>query len=145
MKKVIALLALSAVSGAFAQASNDAVTNTGARTDLQTLPVIRNQLGTGTPAPMITVGNETAVYVDDGYYHIPQYLPTHPTAATIWPRVVEVECDKVDGKVVCDGYHWLPKMGRAEYIMIIPRMREQPKPLPPVIVYKEVPVKKKKE
>ena len=142
MKKVIALLAFCAVSGAFAQASNEVVANTGARTDLQTLPVIRNQLGTGTPAPMITVGNETAVYVDDGYYHIPQYLPTHPTAATIWPRVVEVECDKVDGKVVCDGYHWLPKMGRAEYIMIIPRMRVKPEP---VIVLKEVPVKKKKE
>lgn len=147
MKKVIALLALCAVSGAFAQASND-IANSGARIDLQTLPVIRNQLGTGTPAPMITVGDETAVYVDDGYYHIPQYLPNHPTAATIWPRVVEVECDKVNGKIVCDGYHWLPKLGRAEYIMIIPKMREKPAPIivkEPVIVYKEVPVKKKGE
>lgn len=142
--KAIALLALVAMSGAFAQD----VSNTGASKDLQTLPVIRNQLGTGSPAPMITVGTETAVYVDDGYYHIPQYLPNHPTAGTIWPRVVEVECDKVGEKIVCEGYHWLPKLGRAEYIMILPRMKAiapVPKAAPPIIIYREVPVKKKPE
>lgn len=141
MKKVTALMAILAASSAFAQAPNE-VANTGARTDLQTLPVTRNQLGTGTPAPMITVGAETAVYVDDGYYHIPQYLPNHPTAATIWPRVVQVECEKVDGKIVCGGYNWTSKLGRAEYIMIIPYMKETPKQ---VIVYREVPAKNKGE
>lgn len=142
--KAIALLALVAMSGAFAQD----VSNTGASKDLQTLPVVRNQLGTGSPAPMITVGTETAVYVDDGYYHIPQYLPNHPTAGTIWPRVVEVECDKVGEKIVCEGYHWLPKLGRAEYIMILPKMKAiapVPRAAPPIIVYREVPVKKKPE
>lgn len=149
--KVIAVLALVSTS-VFAQ-----VENTGARADLQVLPVMRNQLGTGTPAPMITVGDQQAVYVDDGYYHIPQYLPNHPTAATIWPRVVEVECEKIDSKVICEGYHWAPAQGRAEYIMIIPKIKEKTRPIefdPPaagpkkpevIVILKEVPVKKKGE
>jgi hypothetical protein len=141
MKKVIALLALVAMSSAFAAT----VTNTGNSKDLATIPVIRNQLGTGTPASRITVGNEVATYVDDGYYHIPQYMPSFPTAREIWPRVVNVECDKVHGEVVCDGYHWTPAMGRGEYIMIIPHLRDAPVQPKPIIVYKEVPIKKKGE
>ena len=153
MKKVLSLLLLVGATSSFAQATGDTVTNTGARADLQTLPVQRNQLGTGTPAPMITVGTETAVYVDDGYYHIPQYLPNYPTAGVIWPRVVEVQCEKINDRIVCEGYNWAPKLGRGEYIMIIPRLKaEQPVPRnvvvqapPPVIIYREVPRKRKAE
>jgi hypothetical protein len=142
MKSALLIFALVGTT-VFAQG----VSNSSNLSDL-TVDVVRNQLGAGVPAPMITVGTETAVYVDDGYYHIPQYLPNHPTAGTIWPRVVEVECDKVDGKIVCEGYHWLPKLGRAEYIMILPRMKAiapVPKAAPPIIVYREVPAKKKPE
>lgn len=151
MKKVLLLLLL--VAGAVGA---QPVTNTGARTDLPTLPVARNQLGTGTPAPLITVGTETAVLVDDGYYHIPQQLAGYPTAAVIWPRVVEVECEKVGEKVVCDGYHWSPRLGRAEYVLLLPRLKAPPPQPPtrccekvvtppPVVIYREVPVKRKAE
>lgn len=149
MKKVLLLLLL--VSGAL---SAQPIPNTGARPDLPTVPVLRNQLGTGAPAPVLTVGTETAIYVDDGYYHLPQHLSGYPTAAVLWPRVVEVECDKVGDRLVCDGYHWTPRLGRAEYVMLLPRLRQPPPPPapPPVVrccepqvIYREVPVKKKAE
>jgi len=159
MKTLLIALAL-ASSGAFAQD----VTNTGnAGVVRDALEVVRAPLGAGTPAPMITVGNEKAVLVDDGYYHIPQYLPLYPTAGVIWPRIVEVECDKVKGELVCDGYSWLPKLGRGEYIMIMPKMRVKPEEpviprnVPPpaccvappvervITIIREVPAKKKGE
>lgn len=51
-----------------------------------------------------------------GVYHAPQYLPGFPTAATIWPRVIDVKCsgDK------CEGYNWLPEYGRGEYLFFRP-------------------------
>lgn len=58
-------------------------------------------------------GTENAQPVGDlGVWHAPQYLPGFPTAATIWPRVVEVHC--VNG--VCGGYAITPEMGRGEYL-----------------------------
>lgn len=116
----------------------------------KSIPVIRNQLGTGTPASVITVGIENARYVADNYYHVPQYMPNYPTAAVIWPRVIDLECERVEGQVRCNGYHWLPEMGRGEYLFVTPRIKEPVAPVivtlpapPPVIVYKEV--KKKRE
>jgi hypothetical protein len=146
MKRVILILAL-ASSAVLAQG----VPNSNNLGDI-TLPVIRNQLGTGTPAPTITVGVENARYVDDGYYHVPQDMPYYPTAAVIWPRVVELECEKIHGNLVCEGYHWLPKLGRGEYLFVVPKLKEVAKtvivhtpPPPPIVIYKEVPVKKKPE
>lgn len=58
-------------------------------------------------------GTENADPVADfGVWHVPQYLPGYPTAATIWPRVIEVPCVKD----VCAGYSITPAMGRGEYL-----------------------------
>lgn len=110
----------------------------------------KEQLGNaGPPAALVTVGTEAALGVGDSMFHAPQYLPYQPTAATIWPRVVEVPCVRAnDGSLTCDGYHWLPEMGRAEYLFIIPKVKEVPPPKVITVekkVFIEVPVKKKKE
>lgn len=93
--------------------------------------------------------------VVDGIYHNPQtMLPGHPTAATIWPRVVEVPCVKVAGNTVCEPINWTPKMGRGEYLYFKPVVMQPPAPpTPPVPVYipvptpvlQEVPIKKGRE
>lgn len=100
------------------------------------------QLGSGVPSEG---GVTNAPLVMDGMYHAPQYLPNHPTAATIWPRVVDVDCTKAGQVVKCDGYNWTPDMGRGEYIYIRPRFKNEPvppAPVAPIVIYKEVPVKK---
>ena len=51
----------------------------------------RNVLGSGIQNASITADVATQVG-DYGVYHAPQYMPGFPTAATIWPRVVEVKC-----------------------------------------------------
>lgn len=90
------------------------------------------QLGSGVPSGEKLTN---APHVMDGMYHAPQYLPGHPTAATIWPRVVDVECSKAEDLsrpngegVVCNGYNWAPSMGRGEYIFIRPRFKDEPAP-----------------
>ncbi len=119
----------------------------------QEVGIVRNELGTGTPG---TQGYERAVKVgpDSDYRHAPGYLPGHPTAATIWPRVVEVPCTKSGNALKCEGYTWQPKLGRGEYLFVKPVVIEAPQPVivtntitkeVPVIVLKEVPVKKKRE
>jgi len=55
------------------------------------------------------------------------YLPYYPTAATIWPRTVQVPCKVIDGLVVCQGYSWTPAQGRGEYLFIEPVMEDTPK------------------
>lgn len=83
----------------------------------------------------------------------PQHMPGYPTAATLWPRVVEVEC-KISGKnLICDGYQVRPQYGRGEYLFIKPINKKKDTIIqapacvtcnsaPPVIIYKEVPSKK---
>lgn len=87
----------------------------------QTPPPVRIErsfLGSGQPEQ---AGYENATAVTNDVYHAPQYLPGSPTAATIWPRVVEVPCSKgADGSLLCSGYHWLPSYGRAEYLYFRP-------------------------
>ena len=110
-------------------------------------------LGSGVPAKRVTIGEDTAFILNDGYYHIPQYMSYYPTASVIWPRVIEVQCDVVVNNIKCDGYNWSPSMGRGEYLMFAPKMREKPPaPATPacctadpktVIILKEVPVKAK--
>jgi hypothetical protein len=108
--------------------------------------VMRQQLGSGTPG---FINLEPATALGDGIYHAPQYLPSNPTAATLWPRVIDVECAKTKmNSYVCDGYNWSPAMGRGEYLYIRPHTKEADavviveKPVPfPVYVEK----KKKKE
>lgn len=58
-------------------------------------------------------GTEKAEAVADfGVWHAPQYMPGFPTAATIWPRVVDVRC----ADNTCAGYLITPEMGRGEYL-----------------------------
>ena len=65
----------------------------------------------------------------------------YPTSATIWPRAVNVDCDKAaDGSLNCDGFHWEPKFGRGEYLFVVPHVR---KAAEPVVVVQEKIVEKK--
>lgn len=136
MKKLISILALVVMAGS-AMA--------------QTVEVGREALGSGTPGAQ---GFENATKWGNDIYHAPQYMPGFPTAATLWPRVIDVQCTKVGNVLNCDGYHWLPELGRGEYLMIRPIVKVDQKPQVvtktiikevPVVVLKEVPVKKKGE
>ena len=141
MKKLILAAALVALTGsAMAQEVN----------------VSREALGSGTPG---TSGIENAVKWDNNIYHAPQYMPGNPTAATLYPRVVDVPCTQTATGLNCKGYNWLPELGRGEYLMIRPVITEAPKPViveklvpapypvpgPERIILKEVPIKKNKE
>ena len=97
--------------------------------------VERITFGSGTPATAATVGTETAEIVVDGLYHVPNYLPGFPTAATIWPRELPIECEAnaVNGAMSCTGYRVLPAVGRGEYLFIRPVMKPVPPPLTPVV------------
>ena len=53
---------------------------------------------------------------DLGVWHVPQYMPGYPTAATIWPRVVIIQCEGD----VCPGYEVTPELGRGEYLFFLP-------------------------
>jgi len=146
MKHLIIMAALAVTSTAFAAEVN----------------VGKAVLGSGTPS-LSTKGTENAKVVDNSkvennILHAPQYMPGLPTAATIWPRVVEVPCTKDSkGDLTCAGYNWSPSMGRGEYLFVSPKVIE---PVKPVVVtntvtvpgperirevFVEVPVKKKKE
>lgn len=85
--------------------------------------VTNDFLGSGTPG---VDGTTRAYALPDGVYFAPQYMPGYPTAAVIWPRYVEVQCDTKGADRVCDGYRWSPKMGRGEYLMIVPVARTAP-------------------
>lgn len=101
MKKLILPLILFVCSGiSFAQLNID-----------------RTPLGSGTPG---NDGVENAVPWDLDIYHAPQYMPGYPTASTIFPRTIMVSCIENENGIRCKGYHWLPEMGRAEYLMIRP-------------------------
>ncbi len=115
----------------------------------QQVNIDRRELGSGTPG---ISGFEIAGKWDNNIFHAPQYMFGHPTAATLYPRVIDVECVKVLSGLNCKGYNWLPDMGRGEYLMIRPVLAPEPKVVTviknvpvPVTVIKEVPVKPKKE
>lgn len=61
------------------------------------------------------------------YYHSPQYMVGYPSAGVIWPRIVEVLCEKVNNALVCDGYNWTPAMGRGEYLFVTPTIKRNAK------------------
>jgi hypothetical protein len=114
--------------------------------------------GSGSPGE---VGYEAAAPVlSNNIYFTPQYMPAFPTAATIWPRVVEVPCTESDGHLQCAGYEWSPKLGRGEYLFfkpvvvkappvvteIVPVFVSEPTftPIPEQSILKKIPNKKKK-
>lgn len=120
----------------------------------------RHTLGSGQQG---VKGFENATLVlDNNIFHAPQYMPQYPTAATIWPRVVEVKCVRVGTSVVasvntagvvygatnepmlqCEGYDSLPALGRGEYLFFKPVIAQAvPIEVRERIILKEVPVKK---
>jgi hypothetical protein len=104
---------------------------------------IKNEsLGSGVPMMM---GSQPLYFVGNGLYALEQYLPNHPTAATIYPRIVDVNCTQLLDTVVCEGYNWLPSMGRGEYLFVRPHVVLPVASPVPTIVYKEVPAKRKGE
>lgn len=81
------------------------------------IKIQRNILGSGIQNVSVTSQSDVALPVGDyGVYHVPQYMPGFPTAATIWPRVVEVECQND----LCAGYESTPALGRGEYLFFKP-------------------------
>lgn len=83
----------------------------------QTVQIERTPYGSGEPGQ---AGGEAAVLVENNIYHAPQYLPGSPTAASLWPRVIRVQCQQAGEGLQCDGYHWAPWMGHAEYLYFTP-------------------------
>ena len=122
MKKLITTLTLMAVACA----------------SMAQVAVSREESGSGTPG---AIGYENALKWDNDIFHAPQYMPGYPTAAIIYPRVVEVECVHAGSVVHCKGYNWLPELGRGEYLMIRPVMKANPHPTVVTnTIVKEVPV-----
>lgn len=124
----------------------------------------RNTLGSGEQG--VKGFENSTLVLDNDIYHAPQYMAAYPTAATIWPRVVDVQCIRVgtsvqalvdkngetrevisQPKLKCQGYEWTPKMGRGEYLFFRPQIVE-PEPVAPVVeirertIIREVPQKK---
>lgn len=78
-------------------------------------------LGSGEPGGGPGAGAyENATQVYENLFHAPQYMPYFPTAATIWPRVIEVPCRQSGADLVCDRYYWRPEYGRGEYLFFTP-------------------------
>jgi hypothetical protein len=129
MKKLMIIMAALAVSTAFAAEVN----------------LNKSVLGSGTPE-YNAKGVENALVVDNAknennVLHAPQYMPNHPTAATIWPRVIEVPCKQDGGGLKCANYNWTPALGRGEYLFVTPKLVEPEKVVPivsPPIVVKEI-------
>jgi len=92
----------------------------------QDVSVGRTPLGSGQQG---VTGLENAQKWDNDIYHAPQYLPGFPTAATLWPRVVDVQCTRRGARLECAGYNWVPEMGRGEYLMLRPVVKEDTKPV----------------
>lgn len=163
MKKILILMVTALVAVAHAQPVNNQFFG------LDPINLTNHALGNG--GVDLLSGNQTAVPVlGNNIFHAPQYMPYHPTAATIYPRVIEVKC--VENKVyrrahgepdgpaariftTCDGYNWAPSMGRAEYLFVTPKVEKEQVPKVPVenfiyvpgperIILKEVPAKKLK-
>lgn len=96
--------------------------------------VKRMPFGSGTPAADVTNGTETALPVADGLYHVPNYLPGFPTAATIWPRELPIDCvrDADSGKPTCSGFEVYPATGRGEYLFVRPTLKMLPAVVAPI-------------
>jgi hypothetical protein len=121
----------------------------------QSINITREEFGSGQP---YANGTENAVKWDNNIFHAPQYMPGYPTAATLYPRVLNIPCTIVSNDALsCKGYNWVPQYGRAEYLMVQPIVKIDQKPqvitntiikeVPGPIrqVFVEVPVKKKAE
>jgi hypothetical protein len=97
-------------------------------------------LGSGVPVAVGAPAISVADHIGGGDYHVPGYLPGHPTAAMLWPRVLQLPCkrDTPQGDLTCAGYGISPVRG--EYLYLRPVVEEappapkpeEPRPAPPV-------------
>ena len=145
MKKFLfSLMAVACIGAATAQPVVNVVT----------APNVGNRvLGSGDPTAN-DQGSTASYPVGNDMFHAPQYMPGYPTAATIFPRVVDLKCQSAAS---CDGYNWSPALGRGEYLYVRaatitpPLIEKVPVPFevivpgPERIILKEVPPKKKRE
>jgi hypothetical protein len=99
----------------------------------QSVNIGREAQGSGQPG---IGGFENATRWDNDIFHAPQYMPGYPTASILYPRIVDVECIRLPNGLNCKGYNWMPEMGRGEYLMVRPIIKESPKP---VVIIKEIP------
>lgn len=86
----------------------------------QHIMVTRVPMGSGVPSPGVTSGYSEALPVSDGLYHVPGYLPYQSTAASLWPRVITVNCKQTEGTWYCSGYHIDGVLGRGEDVYVRP-------------------------
>lgn len=69
-------------------------------------------LGSGNDEVLTTKSFE--VYND--IFHVPQYMPGFPTAATIWPRIVKTKCNWTGNSMYCDAIRHSEYGYRTEYL-----------------------------
>jgi hypothetical protein len=92
--------------------------------------ISRQQFGSGVQDLPIEDAVNAFPTADPGIFMVPSYMAGHPTAGTIYPRTVTVECDQRGTTLICDGYSWRPELGRSEYLFIRPVPKPKPPPLP---------------
>jgi hypothetical protein len=100
--------------------------------DPQVIMVARVPLGSGIPSPGATGGYSEALPVSDGLYHVPGYLPYESTSASLWPRVVTVQCRQTADTWYCSGYHVDGILGRGEDVYVRPEFQRVVAPVKPV-------------
>ena len=107
MGKTLALLAIALCCASSLAAPDSRAIN-------EPLSIQRQIFGSGEQG---ATGMQQAEPVGDyGVWHVPQYLPGYPTAATIWPRAIPVKCKDRQ----CEGYAITPQMGPGEYLFFVP-------------------------
>jgi hypothetical protein len=93
--------------------------------------VQRNLFGSGVQDGPVEGYVNALPTADAGVFQVPSYLAGNPTAGTIYPRVVTVQCEQEGSRAICDGYAWRPELGRGEYLFIRPVPKPKPPPPPP--------------
>ncbi|MDB5772817.1 MAG: hypothetical protein JWM42_3191 [Burkholderia sp.] len=139
MKTIFSAMLLAGACQVGFAAEPNALSGVGQMITPAALEAERILFSPGTPGNATTAGTETArIAVVDGLYHVPNHLPGFPTAATLWPRELPVECDRdpAAGAATCIGYQGHAALGRGEYIFMRPYVRvvarpARPEPLAP--------------
>ncbi|MET3465044.1 hypothetical protein [Variovorax atrisoli] len=89
---------------------------TAAPAAVQPQPLRVERMNTGSGLQNAS-GTENALPVGSlGVWHVQQYLPGYPTAATIWPRLIFLQCTGD----LCADYTITPEVGRGEYLFFVP-------------------------
>jgi hypothetical protein len=119
MKRILFLVALASTtlgSSAFAQESINGWMPPDSPPSIEVANV---PMGSGMPGQ--SVGYTEATPVSDGLYQVPGFMPYQSTAASMWPRVVDVTCHNQSGTWYCNGYHIDGVLERGEDIYVRPQ------------------------